>query len=107
MTTHALGTVGAMYRDKFQIQPISAAKDIHAGKVLEFFSPSGFMRTGTARVTHVDYHFGVIQVETNLNVAIPAIAECDTVREWVMPCTRCRCKECERAWASPRVGDAK
>jgi len=105
MTAPALGNVGPMYLDRFQIQPIRAAAEIREGMALEFRSPAGWTRPGTARVVLVDVHFGVIQVEALLTTCIPTISEGDAVHLWKVPCTRCRCETCETERAALRVGE--
>lgn len=66
------------------------------GMFLVFRSPSGYGRPGIAEVADVDGVKGELEFRVRLDVLSVAVCEGDEIEEYVQPCGRCRCEECER-----------
>lgn len=73
--------------------------EIRAGDIVQFSSAKdgSSMRVGNARV--VENIDGALRFDMYLNTVVPAVASDDYVYEYKEPCRRCRCEECEAAWA--------
>lgn len=64
------------------------------GMGIEFFNGE-IVRTGVAWIEEVYPEEGTLLLCTSLNCIVPAVCQGDSIREYEIPCTRCRCKRCE------------
>lgn len=107
MTLEALGRVEST-PTKHHVYIRGSGRTLKAGDIVQFGSKFGeMMRSGTARIAHVDPTDDIVAFDAALHCLVPAICEGDYVFAWETPCTRCKCKECERVWSTLVQGDPK
>lgn len=90
--------------------PISKVKLLHHGKPWSEFTDTSTLRpgmllsfwnsvakrVGEAEVERVYPELGIVSFTCNLDCAVTGISTGDYVSEYEVPCTKCRCKKCER-----------